>query len=53
MMMRQGLWLLLQASLKFGVPNLWPISLALFAILSLPCIGAAYLGAILGWRKAT
>jgi hypothetical protein len=53
MIMGQALWLFLKTSLKSGVPNLWPISLAFFAILSLPCIGAAYLGAFLGRRKAT
>ena len=52
MSMGQGVWLLLRTSLKSGLPNLWPVSLALFAILSLPCIGAAYLGAFLGRRKA-
>lgn len=50
-MMGQGLWLLL-TTLKSGMPNLWPMSLALFAILSLPCIVAAYVGAFLGRRAA-
>lgn len=53
MIVGQGLWFLLKTSFKSGVPNLWPISLALFAILSLPCIAAAYLGALLGRRGAT
>lgn len=47
MLMGQGFWMLLKTSLKSGVPNLWPMSLALFAVLSLPCIGAAFFGAYL------
>jgi hypothetical protein len=50
--MGQGLWMLLRTSLKSGFPNLWPMSLVLLAVLSLPCIGAAYFGAYLGRLKA-
>ena len=52
MTMGQGLWLLLQTTLKSGMPNLWPISLVLFAILGLPCMAAAWLGAFLGRLRA-
>jgi hypothetical protein len=44
----QGVWSISKLTLQSGVPTLWPLGLATFAILSLPCIALAYLGAWLG-----
>ena len=44
MMGAQAVWSLLPAIAVSGVPNLWPGGLIMFAILSVPCLAAAYLG---------
>lgn len=44
----QGIWTLGKLTLKSGVPSLWPLGLVMFAILSLPCVALAHLGARLG-----
>lgn len=41
----QGVWTLAKATMQSGLPSLWPLGLIIFAILSLPCIAMAYLGA--------
>jgi hypothetical protein len=46
----QGVWSLIVTSLQKGISNLLPLGLIMFAILSVPCIAAAWLGAWLGRR---
>jgi hypothetical protein len=46
----QGVWSLAVTALHKGIPNLLPLGLIMFAILSLPCIAAAWAGAWLGRR---
>ena len=46
----QGVWSLVVTALQKGVPNLLPLGLIMFAILSLPCIAAAWIGGWLGRR---
>ena len=41
----QGVWTLVKATAQSGVPSLWPLGLIMFAILSVPCVAMAYLGA--------
>ena len=43
-------FVLLLATVKDGVPNLFPLGLVTFAILALPCAAAAYAGKWLGGR---
>jgi hypothetical protein len=50
MMGAQAIWSLLLAIIVSGVPNLFPLGLIMFAILSVPCLGAAYLGKWLAER---
>ncbi len=42
----QAVWQLAVYSARYGVPNLFPLTFFVFALLSLPCIAVAYLG---GW----
>jgi hypothetical protein len=44
----QGVWSLIVTAIQKGVPNLLPLGLIMFAILSLPCIAAAWVGAQAG-----
>lgn len=44
MMGAQAVWSLVSAVLKDGGPNLFPLGLIAFAVLSLPCLAAAYIG---------
>jgi hypothetical protein len=46
----QAAWSFVLAMVKDGVPNLFPLGLAMFAILALPCVAAAYAGKWLGGR---
>ena len=39
----QGVWSLIVTSLQKGISNLLPLGLIMFAILSLPCIPAAWI----------
>ena len=50
MMGGQAAWSLLLATIKDGVPNLFPLGLAMFAVLGLPCVAAAYAGRWLSGR---
>ncbi len=43
-----GLWFMLRSALAGGISNLWPLGLAMFALLSLPLIAAAWAGT---WAK--
>lgn len=49
--MGQGVWVLVTTALRSGVPNLLPLGLVMFAILSLPCMIAAYAGAALSRKR--
>lgn len=44
----QAVWSLGLAFLQDGVPNLLPAGLIMFALLSLPCIAASYVGSRVG-----
>lgn len=44
----QGVWSLAKVAMQSGAPTLFPLGLVMFAILSLPCIALAHLGARLG-----
>lgn len=44
----QAVWSLGRAIVMDGVPNLFPLGLVMFALLSLPLIAASYLGAWIG-----
>ncbi len=46
----QGVWSLVVTALQKGIPNLLPLGLIMFAILSVPCIAAAWAGSWLGRR---
>lgn len=46
----QGAWSLIVTAIQKDVPNLPPLGLIMFAILSLPCIATAWIGAWLGRR---
>lgn len=46
----QAAWSFLLATVKDGVPNLFPLGLIMFALLGLPCLAAAYAGKWLGDR---
>ena len=50
MMGGQAAWSLVLATVKDGVPNLFPLGLVTFAILALPCAAAVYAGKWLGGR---
>ncbi|HEY8275487.1 MAG TPA: hypothetical protein VIG52_00650 [Methyloceanibacter sp.] len=44
----QAIWLFGFATVADGVPNLFPLGLVMFALLSLPLIASSYLGAWIG-----
>ncbi len=46
----QGVWSLVVTAIQKGIPILLPLGLIMFAILSLPCIAAAWVGGWLGRR---
>jgi hypothetical protein len=46
----QGVWSLIVTAIQKGIPNLLPLGLIMFAILSLPCIAAAWIGGWIGRR---
>jgi hypothetical protein len=46
----QAVWSLALALIAAGVPNLFPLGLIVFAVLSLPCLLAAHLGKWIGAR---
>ncbi|HLC09195.1 MAG TPA: hypothetical protein VJK06_07925 [Methyloceanibacter sp.] len=47
-MVGQAIWSLGLAIITDGVPNLFPLGLVMFALLSLPLMGVSYLGAWIG-----
>ncbi|KAB2941075.1 MAG: hypothetical protein K8F92_15165 [Hyphomicrobium sp.] len=49
----QAAWSLFLALAADGVPNLLPLGLIMFALLGVPCIGAAYVGKWIGDRVPT
>ena len=54
MFLGQGVWSILKSAVVSGISNLWPLGIVMFALLSVPAIAAAALGAWLArrWRQA-
>jgi|RhiMethySRZTD1v2_1073278.scaffolds.fasta_scaffold2393794_1 hypothetical protein len=50
LMCGQAFWSLAVATYKSGMPNLFPLTLLMFAVLGLPCLLTAYAGQWIGNR---
>jgi hypothetical protein len=50
LMCGQAFWSLAVATYQSGVPNLFPLTLLMFAVLGLPCLLTAYTGQWIGNR---
>jgi hypothetical protein len=48
LMASQAIWALVSAVILDGIPNLFPLGLVMFALLTVPCVLAAYAGRWVG-----